>query len=817
MKRIVRILPILVLLWLYTMPVYAQAPVINSVTPNATSIEKYGKLELSVDLTAAYINPYDYADIAVRCSFKSPAGITKVVDGFYIQDYTLNTTNGSITPAGTGNFRVRFAPDETGTWEYTLSCTTTGGTVMLTAQTFQCTNSTTPGFIRKNTSNYLGFDNGMQYIPVGENLCWQNTNAYTDYTSWLNKLSDNKANFIRLWMPAWALAFEWKNGSNGFGGLKQYKQTSAYYLDWLVDYCRQKGIYVMLCLNNHGQVSTSTNAEWNDNPYNAANGGPCTNTWDFFTNTTAKQVHKNRLRYIVARYGYSRNIMSWELFNEVEWTDNFSAHKTDITEWHDEMAQYLKSIDVNKHLVTTSYAHDNEDANTWNLAPIDFTQTHFYVTTPNIETIIGASHSEYLSKYNKPTLNGEFGISVSSGTQTGVDDPDGVHIHNSIWATAFSGGMGAAMTWWWDSYMHPYNLYSHYKPLSELLATLPLKDEKYIKGVSSISGGGTADVTVSPGANFGAATAATFTVEAGAVNPGPTQLGSYLYGASYNTQYRNPPSFSVNYPVAGQFKVITGGSTGTTPKINISLDGVEKLNQAAAINSTYTIDVPAGNHTIKVDNQGTDWIFISSYVFTNIGSPLNAYMLKNNDSTKFAGWIHNKEYNWKYLKDHNTTPPAAINGASVTVKGVQNGMYTVQFFNCSTGALTSGISATASNNSVTVPLSSVSWDVAVVATRTSVTGVVDLPGAKQLKIYPNPLHHTNLVIRYELLQRSAVTMELYGLTGNHITTIYSGIQQAGVQTVHYTPGDYNKLSAGVYLVKVQIGKNAHFEKVCIGR
>jgi hypothetical protein len=296
-KRITKPLLMMFMLCGLSMSVaQAQAPVFNSVTPNASSVAKFDKFELVINLTAAYTNPYDYNDIVVKCSFVSPAGNTYVADGFFMQDYTLNTTTGNLSAAGSGSFRVRFAPVETGAWQYTLSCTNTAGTTTQPVQSFQCTTSTDAGFIRKNNSNYLGFDNNAQYIPVGENMCWYNSNAYLNYSNWLTKLSDNKGNFIRLWMPDWAFGLEWKNGSNGFAGLKQYKQTSAYYLDWLLDFSRQKGVYVMLCLNHHGQVSTTTDAEWTNNPYNAANGGPCTNTWDFFTNITAKSLLKNRLR-----------------------------------------------------------------------------------------------------------------------------------------------------------------------------------------------------------------------------------------------------------------------------------------------------------------------------------------------------------------------------------------------------------------------------------------------------------------------------------------------------------------------------------------
>ena len=70
----------------------AQKPVFNSVTPNATSIAKYDKFELTIDLTASYTNPYNYDDISTQCIFTSPANKKDTVDGFYMENYSLNTT-----------------------------------------------------------------------------------------------------------------------------------------------------------------------------------------------------------------------------------------------------------------------------------------------------------------------------------------------------------------------------------------------------------------------------------------------------------------------------------------------------------------------------------------------------------------------------------------------------------------------------------------------------------------------------------------------------------------------------------------------------
>ncbi len=679
----------------------AQFPTFNSVTPNSASIARFDKLELTMDITAVYTNAYDYDDISVQSIFTDANGKKDTVDGFYFQN----------SGGGAAAFKVRYSPSVVGMYSYVLSCKTLTGTTLEAARTFDCTASAAPGFIRKNTSNYLTFDNGSQYIPIGENMGWQNGGVISSYTSWLTKLADNGGNFIRVWMSSWAFALEWKTGGN-YQGLKKYNQTNAGNLDWLLDYCKQKNVYIMLALNNHGQVSTTVNPEWSNNPYNTANAGPAPNTWDFFTNALAKSLHKNRLRYLIARYGYSQQIQSWELFNEVEWTDQFDAHKTEIKDWHNEMAGYIKEKDVYKHLVTTSYAHDYNDDATWNLANIDITQTHFYVNSPSIESVLASASQSYLTKFGKPTLNGEFGL-TTDGANLSTTDPNGIHIHNTLWASAFSGAMGTAMTWWWDNYIDPQNLYYHFKPLSDVVSLLNLPGDNYKKVSATTSGGGTSDVTISPGGGFAKATAADFTIDAtGNMTPGSSSMSQYIFGSTYNTQYRNPPTFTVTYPVAGQFKVVTAGVSGSSPKITIYLDGILSLNENATANSTYTINISAGPHTIKVDNLGIDWAQVSNFVFTNIGSPLTVYALKSMANNKAAGYILNNKYNWQYLKNNGNTAPPAVTGTSLSLPGLVNGDYTLFIYSASTGSQQSATQISVSNGTLSASLPSVAWDLA---------------------------------------------------------------------------------------------------------
>ena len=83
----------------------------------------------------------------------------------------------------------------------------------------------------------------------------------------------------------------------------------------------------------------------------------------------------------------------------------------------------------------------------------------------------------------------------------------------------------------------------------------------------------------------------------GSVTSAGVGLGQFLYGSQWNTQFRRPPVFYVNYPASGQFKVRTGGDASQSPKIVIWVDGIKMLEQTASVNQTYTVNIGAGQHT----------------------------------------------------------------------------------------------------------------------------------------------------------------------------------------------------------------------------
>ncbi len=814
MKYSYKVLGFIAIFPLLSLKMNAQAPNIQAVTPLASVVEKYGKFEARIDLTAAYSNPYDYEDVRVSAVFTGPTGQVKTVDGFFMQEFQLtNAQTGALSPIGSGVFKVRFAPDEAGVWTYIVSCTNALGNATFTSQSFECIPAVSPGnkgFVRSDQSNYLHFDNEEQYIPVGENIGW---GSFSNFNTWLGKLADNGGNFFRNWQCHWGWGLEWRTGG-GYQGLKRYQQNNSFYLDWMFDYCNENGLYVMYCLQHHGQVSSQVNPNWSESPYNAANGGPCANTWDFFTNPAAKAIAKNRYRYVLARWGYARSVMAWELFNEVDWTDQFDQRSTDVANWHIEMAAYLKETDPYGHLVTTSYAHTSNDATTWNAPDIDFTQTHHYANIPNLERLLGTSAKNYLNIYGKPTLNGEFSALVDN---TGLNtlDPDGIHVHNCLWGTLFSGAMGSSMTWWWDNYIEPKNLYYHFDPLSAFAGTVPLREKNYTPGNARVLGA-PADLLLSPVlGGWGELADTAFVIADGVVSPAGAALSTFLYGSSWNTQYRRPPVFDANYPESGQFSVKTGQQIATTPKIAIWLDGALVLEQDALANQTYAISVPAGAHQIKVDNTGTDWVTIAAYRFSGLGSALDVYVLKSEDNLQRTGWLLNNSYNHDYVGQQGI--PAAVSGAEVRIEGMAGGSYAVRYYDCLTGALVGGETANAFEGALRFYPPPILWDLAFVVDDKAVA-VAELETSRKslpMQVYPNPLPLTEqATVAFDLQQDAETALTLLDASGRAVQTLFDGRLSQGAQQIAVRPD--GALPAGLYWIKAESGKHMGSVAVVLG-
>ncbi|MEO1165839.1 MAG: discoidin domain-containing protein, partial [Chloroflexota bacterium] len=375
-----------------------------SALPMTEQASLYNLFEIGVELDAIYNNPYDPIDIRLDGQFRSPDGDVIVVPGFFMEEF-ITSDAGNPIATGESSWRVRFAPMQTGEWEYRVLASTLTTRTNSQWQSFTVADSDNPGFVRIDERNprYFAFDDRTPYFPIGENMAWSTGTAIADYDMWLSELSANGGNFIRVWMASWGFGIEWQD--TGLGDYSE-RQSQAYQLDEVIQLASEYDVYIMLTLLNHGPFNTTVNEEWDANPFNVANGGMLEDPVEFATNPEAIRYWNQRLRYIAARYGYSTNIMTWEWWNEVNWTPLVNSEV--LAPWIERSAAYLGNLDPYNRLMSHSGSPIGDES-VWNLESMDYTQEHLYNMT-NLQQTFNNNIPEWLERYpDRPFLMGEFG------------------------------------------------------------------------------------------------------------------------------------------------------------------------------------------------------------------------------------------------------------------------------------------------------------------------------------------------------------------------------------------------------------------------
>jgi len=429
-------------------------PAIRSFKLVNTKICEYEKAEWNINISIPFSNPFDQKEISVDMALTSPSGNLIVLPCYFESGDQEAST-----------WKARFAPRERGKYSYKFHVTKENKTEESVPGSFISQPGSKPGFLHKNDLYTFRFDNGDLFRGIGENVAWESREFESDkwtYDYILPTLSNNGANFFRTWMCPWNLPLEWKNSGN----LKRYANTNEYFnpggikrMDELVNLTDSLGLYFMLTLDmNKG--------DWNKSPYNLINGGPV-KTWpEFFSSPVAIQKYKDKLRYLVARWGYSTNICAWEFFNEI---DNGVFGKEDtiliplsaVTQWHNEMGRYLKDIDPYQHLVTTSISH-RDIAGLNSIAYIDFNQKHIYKHTEKIPAI----YADYIQTYGKPYVIGEFGYRWEDQDTKYAKEAD-FDYKRGLWYGLFSPTPILPMSWWWELFDNQ-NMTSYFKGVREI-------------------------------------------------------------------------------------------------------------------------------------------------------------------------------------------------------------------------------------------------------------------------------------------------------------------------------------------------------------
>lgn len=470
-----------------------------------------------------YANPYDPEVIDVYAEFTAPNGQVMKVNGFYYEGYRFEEHNGYEKAYAENNkgWRIRFTPDQVGTWRFLIHAKDKKGNVSLSSYNtldfkFDChpVESAT-GFISLANSMYLkreivkgGKQQYHSFFPIGPNVAWYICKSYYNYATpkgiyeyerRIDSLSGN-ANYMRVWInryPYLSLyGLEYTQLVNGEPTMyfdNTINQKDAAELDHILRYAAQHDISVMLCLFNYSEFKVYPEydgklerhpGDWRLNPFYTELG--LKKTDDFFTDPEARRITKNLFRYVVARWGYATNLVAWEFWNEM---DNMSYDKEAVNqyrngtiEWHKEMADFIRSNDPFGHPVSTSLGNSGKEHDLYDriFNSLDFVMEHNYYSIRKAKSKEQTSYQLYLSSSrtrdvypDKPFFIGEFGFGNVNAETYLAKDPYGIDMHNVLWSTLFSGTMAPASFWDWNV-IDKCGIHQAFKPVLTFCQDMPI-------------------------------------------------------------------------------------------------------------------------------------------------------------------------------------------------------------------------------------------------------------------------------------------------------------------------------------------------------
>ncbi len=698
---------------------------------------RYGTIELQVALDGYAGNPYDPDEVALDLLVTAPSGQSLVVPGYYWEGFTRALRDGAehLTPTGESGWRVRLCPVEEGTYALTLQATGKEGTCRAEGGTLEATASEAPGFVRRARGNdlYFAFDDGSPYFALGHNVCWPNQAGTFDYDDYFARMEEAGENYSRLWLgPGGFTAFATQHQDPPHSDLTRVDQRSAWRLDYVLELARRHGLYLMLCIESFNYLRIhDPYPAWPQNAYRAEVGGPISAPAEFFTSEEAKKHFRDRLRYLVARYGASTHNLAWEFWNEVDLCEGYASEP--VAAWHREMAAYLRALDPYDHLITTSFANTAGDAAVDGIPELDYVQSHNY-GAPDIAAMMALFSRSKRERYGRPHLFGEFGVGAEA-EHLGADS-QGWHLHEGIWASTMAGDAGCAALWWWDNYIRPQDLYHQFRALRDFVDGAPFGaagfgpirlPEPTLPAAAHVE---PVTVELVGGQGFDAGEPLELRFPHDGAPPVAGDFPRFLHGTANHPEWHNPIRLRVDSPRPWRLAVrIEGVSGWGGAALRVAVDGEERLSMdlpdttarehatVHGFDGPVWVDVPAGPHELLVENPGRDWLTFG-LVFENyatgpalslrlhaIGGPSCAYL-----------WARHGQASWRDLLILKREPQT-VEGASVLVPGLRPGRYVVEWYDTWRGAWTERRTVEATEAGAAIPLPPVTIDAAVRVTR----------------------------------------------------------------------------------------------------
>jgi len=291
------------------------------------------------NLSGAKINPYLESQIDIVVKFTSTSNRVINKPAFYYEDYSGRNLDSNKWYYNNQpyKFRVRFAPDEIGNWRYEIKINVNGAlveTVQSIDFKFNCVPSSKKGYLEvgQHKRQFRFSDTKSSFFAIGQNIPWPfagdyatnniESSAFNIYMDWVQNLKASNGNYFRMLLVNWSNGIEWENigdygnfwPASSTNSSAYNRQTSCWELDNLVNFSENNNLFFEFGLLMHNEFEAHPEGDeffnWNHSPYYSLipNGQSPSKFW---TNTDCQKYFKNKIRYILARWGYSTSISAW--------------------------------------------------------------------------------------------------------------------------------------------------------------------------------------------------------------------------------------------------------------------------------------------------------------------------------------------------------------------------------------------------------------------------------------------------------------------------------------------------------------------------
>ena len=237
-------------------------------------------------------------------------------------------------------WKLRFAPTAIGNWSYQIEVRYRTGSlvtdpidiVRTAPAALSCVQNSDPirkrGFLRRdaNDCRFLSFS-GLDFSSPADDTVFYPFGVKCDDTTDLNALADNGGTYSRLFRAGHMLEQQYTAGDR----TDNFQETDAGWWDTFIETARNRGVYLMYLVNDW--------TRWNDtaeNPYLQEH--VAADISDTFAGAQTREVFKRKLRWMLARYGYSTGLIGFDLINECQ-------KGSGAQDFHNDMAAFIQGDD----------------------------------------------------------------------------------------------------------------------------------------------------------------------------------------------------------------------------------------------------------------------------------------------------------------------------------------------------------------------------------------------------------------------------------------------------------------------------------------